>query len=207
MTTCTPLYGLEYAIGTDPPCNIGTTLCDFADSVETQLDALDAIVDRTIDTVPMAIVTLSVTATLSSLGGTFQLPWDTVNVDTASMVDLTGNSYAITLPRYGRYWVSWYFQINGLAVSSSETAYLSSVNAISPPSSSNITGPNSGFYSDGSSVQYMSAAAEIRFGPSPSTITNVSGTPGSTGIALSVNVSNGATIPSATLSAIWIGDL
>lgn len=209
MSTCTPIYGLPYPTGSDRPCDAPTTMCSFASAVETQLDTLDAIVDRTIDSVPMGIVTLTITANISSLGGNTQLSWDTVNVDTANMVDLTNNPYAITLPRYGRYWVSYWYQVSGLAAAVSCQNYLVPVNASAPPPFSSLIGPTSTFYSDGASFMYMSAAGEIRFGSTQTSpvLANIAGTPGVTGISLNVATSGGGTIPSATMSAVWIGDL
>lgn len=209
MTTCTPVYALPYQTGSDRPCDSSVVWCNFANTVETQLDAFDAIVDRTVDTAPLAVATLSVTANLPSLGGTTQLAWDTVNADTASMIDLTANPYAITLPRYGRYWVSFWYQVSGLAAAVGIQSFLVPVNATAPPAFSSITGPFTSFYSDGASFMYMSAAAEIRFGSTQASpvFANITGTPGTTGIALAVSTSSGATIPTATLSAVWIGDL
>jgi hypothetical protein len=117
MTTCTPIYGLTYAIGADAPCDIGDTLCQFADDVEVQLDALDAIVDRVIDSVPMAKVRMTVPLSVVIPIGTnysTSIPFDTIDVDTADMVDLVANPYLMTLPRPGVYLTTFTLRLSSL---------------------------------------------------------------------------------------------
>lgn len=111
MTTCTPVYLLPYQTGSDRPCDAPAVWCEFASDVEAQLDRLDAIVNRTVDSIPMAQVRTSTTVagTANPGGGTpFIIPFDTVDWDTANMVDLSTNPYTITLPFPGLYYA--YFQ-------------------------------------------------------------------------------------------------
>lgn len=116
MPTCTPIYGLPYPVGSDRPCDQSETWCDFAAGVDARLDILDDVVDRTVDTIPMAQVRLTTAHTQPSNpgGGTPSfVPFDTVDVDTANMVDLASDPYIITLPRFGAYFV--YFTVEGVS--------------------------------------------------------------------------------------------
>lgn len=106
--TCTPIYELPYPTGASRPCDIGSTSCDFAQAVETQLDALDAVVKRTQTTVPMAWVrtttafTLTQNATQNTVLGA---PFDTVVVDTDDMANLLDFGSGLTTTRGGLYLV------------------------------------------------------------------------------------------------------
>jgi len=96
----TPIYGLPYMVGTDPPCfgpgagcdNLESLFCQFAELVEVQLDENDDIIGRTATAIPMAQVSLTPVApdnnlfTLEGVGNF--LPFDTVEFDTDDMADL-----------------------------------------------------------------------------------------------------------------------
>jgi hypothetical protein len=118
MPTCTPIYGLTYPICSDPPCNVGDTFCEFVNGVEEQFDRLDGIVDRTVDTVPMAKVRLTTPYTFGPTTSNFTtaLPFDTVDVDTADLVNLTNDATRITLPRFGVYGVGWQIVVSSVAL-------------------------------------------------------------------------------------------
>jgi len=90
MATCTPIYGLAVVECSDRPCDIDGTMCQFAQDVEVELDRLDAIVARTVTTIPQAVVasTESVTYTVVS-SGIFATTFDTVLADTDDMFDAT----------------------------------------------------------------------------------------------------------------------
>lgn len=105
MTTCTPVYGLTYQSCADRPCDAPAAWCQFAANVETQLDALDTIVDRTVDTIPMFQVSISAPITFPTSDRT--VFWDTVNVDTDDMVDLASDNASIKITRMGR-WFFWF---------------------------------------------------------------------------------------------------
>lgn len=193
MTTCTPIYGLTYAICSDRPCDIGDTFCQFANEVEAELDRLDAIIDRTVDSIPMAKVRLTEPFSWDNgIGGNanIPIPFDTVDVDTADMVDLTANSTRITLPRFGRYSVS--FQI-----------VISSVIPAGDIIGATMLDAFDQYLSDASAPAYLNSAANIRY-------TN-SGSPDTTTGLLSLVVGNASagimTFSSATATVYWMGDL
>lgn len=195
MATCTPLYGLPYAEGSDRPCDIGETLCAYADAVETQLDSLDAVVDRVADTVPMVQVKLTSPLSTTSNGNTnITVPFDTVNFDTANMTALADNPYRITLPRLGRYLVSFQLQMTSAPLNDILTASISSTTV-----NSNVFDL---YISDSSTPIYMNGAGEMRY------TTDATADTLSPFLTFNVAVLIGTyVIESATVCITWIGDL
>lgn len=114
MPAETPIYGLPYQVGTDPPCfgpgtgcdNLETLWCDFAAIVEQQLDDMDAVAGRTGTAIPMARVlfspdnTAGLSPTISEAFPAGFLAFDTVQFDTDNMATLP---FGITPRRNGRY--------------------------------------------------------------------------------------------------------
>lgn len=111
MTTCTPIYGFTYALCSDRPCDINDAFCAQTGEVETQLDRLDAIVDRTVDTIPQFQVSLSAPFTLPP--GTSNVGFDTVGVDTDNMVNLTADPFSFAINHPGRWFLYFKAQANG----------------------------------------------------------------------------------------------
>lgn len=195
MPTCTLFYRFTYAIGTDPPCDIDETLCTFADEVEVELDRLDAIVDRVGDSVPMAQIRLTVpTAYPSNPTGAAPatIAFDTVDIDTANMVNLVDDPYTIRLPRAGRYLV-----------------YCNAVgNTIGVGNVITLTGAGIAFdqwLDDASTPLYLNAGAELRYIP-----LGTAGVRDTSNPALTASISVpavGPTLTSVTFGAYWIGDL
>lgn len=196
MATCTPILGLPYAEGSDAPCDINDTLCEFAEAVESALDALDSMVDRTIDTVPMVQVKLTAPLTTVSAGGStvITVPFDTISFDTANMVSLAMNPYRITLPRQGRYLASWQLQMSSVPLNDTVTARLlgSSVSGLTQDQ----------YISDSSTPVYLNAASELRYASSGVVDTT------SQFLTFNVLVNIGTfVIESATVCLTWIADL
>lgn len=201
MTTCTPLYRLEYAVGSDRPCDIGDTLCDFAATVESNLDRLDDIIDRAVDTIPMAVVRLTTPLlyTPGVDGGTnLAIPFDTVDVDTADMVDLAANPYVITVPFYGRYAAS--FQITCSGIPNTNTVFYGIYNTFS----SNI-GPVDNYISDGSNPSPGNGSLAFRYAPVfPYDLTD----PPQVVLQATFNFTGTTvTVLDAKMSVFWLGDL
>lgn len=196
MPTCTPLYNLVYPIGSDRPCDIDETLCDFATGVETELSRLDDVVDRVADTIPMAQVRMTVTTAYATNpgGGTpAVVAFDTVDFDTADMVNLTANPYRITLPRAGRYIV--YAQYFGTSVGTgnfiSFTAGRVAVDS---------------YIDDASTPIYLNASAELRYAPASVSVAGIDTNVAEIQFLLSSAV-NPPTATSITFGVYWIGDL
>jgi hypothetical protein len=105
MTTCTPIYGIPIIEGSDRPCDAGTTICDIATVVETELDRFDELQSRTGTTVPLLKLasTIGQTFTTSSTDTSIPVVFDTVMVDTDNMFnsgfpsDITFNTPGIWL--------------------------------------------------------------------------------------------------------------
>lgn len=118
MPASTPIYGLPYQVGSDPPCfgpgtgcdNLESIWCDFAALVEAQLDAVDDVVARTATSIPMAGVSLTFPAGQpdpSALPPAGQIiPFDTVMFDTDNMVVQDTDGFFITPRRNGVYLVA-----------------------------------------------------------------------------------------------------
>ena len=188
MPTCTPLQMYPYPIGSDAPCNIDETLCAFAAAVEVDLDALDATVDRVVTTIPQAQVRLTIPALLAQDpggGAPALVPFDTVDVDTGNMVDLTANPYIITLPALGRYHV--YAQYQGLTIGTGNTIRAAAA-----------TVAQEQYIDDASSPIFLNMGAEVRYN------TDI------TSAQISFTVSAAAvapTVTAVTFGVYWLGDL
>lgn len=101
--TCTPIYGLPYATGSSPPCNIGDTMCDFATAVETQLDLLDAAAAR-FQEPPFAYATNTTAQTYdNNLPSAFVLTFNTTLADTDNMIDTAFDPASIYIRTAGVY--------------------------------------------------------------------------------------------------------
>lgn len=105
MTATTATWAIPYATGTDPLCNGATITESMAERVDAVLEAfaLDLVF---LGNIPAAAVQVSNTSNISvpTVGGlTAGVPWDTVNYDTASMVNLPVDPTVITYQRTGYY--------------------------------------------------------------------------------------------------------
>jgi len=192
MTTCTPIYGLEYQTGSDRPCDAPEVWCNFAQSVEDQLDIIDTSMSTSIVTVPQFAVSVAGGFTLSPAD---LVPFDTVLADTANIVDLSSNKYTFRLPMAGRWFLYYQASIsyasflvaftlrigNFPALSTSESFYTSEVDY----STTNTANPI--FAGTGQMVYYPDDA---------------------TSIGLNVGTTDPANVNfSAILGGFWMGDL
>lgn len=195
MATCTPIFGLPYAEGSDRPCDINETLCEFAEAVEVVLDRYDAVVDRVVDTVPMVQVKLTAPLTVVSAGTTtFTIPFDTISFDTANMVNLAASPYAITFPRQGRYLASWQLQMTSVPLNDIVSVQLQGSSA------SGLVLDQ--YVSDSSTPVYMNAGAEIRY------VVGAAADTTSANITFTATVNIGTfVVESATVCLTWIADL
>lgn len=206
MPTCTPVYGLPYITGSDRPCDQSETWCDFAAAVDAELSRFDDIVDRTIDTVPQAQVRLTVARSQPNNpgGGTPSfVPFDTVDVDTADMVNLTSDPFTILLPRFGIYFV--YYTVQG------DTTGVGNQWRINARTGTGGSAPSAAasqlYLDDGSTPVIMSSSGFYRY---------QSAVPGSTGaytttdprLVLQVDTPAAAVpLTAVTFGAYWMRDL
>lgn len=109
MVACTTEYDLPYQEGADAPCDLVPIWCQFADIIETQLVALDNIVNRTAVGVPFAKVTKTSTTTypVPAQPGIdqFAIAFDSVVMDNDNMVNLPADPLHVYVQRPGIYQV------------------------------------------------------------------------------------------------------
>lgn len=204
MPTCTPFYGLPYIIGSDRPCDQSPVWCDFAAAVDAELSRFDEIVDRTIDTIPMAQVRLTLPRTQATNPGgsaTILVPFDTVDVDTANMVDLAASPFTITLPRFGVYMV--YFTVEGTTAGSNIQWRVSAQHPTD--SVANVASQN--YLDDTSTPIVISSAGMYRYlDPVPAGTSDY--TTADAQLVLSADsASAGLPLTAVTFGAYWLRDL
>jgi hypothetical protein len=189
MPTCTPIYGLSYPICSDPPCDVAGTFCEFTNQVETQLDRLDGVVDRTSDTIPQFQVSISAPYTLT--GTSIVIAFDTVLVDTDNMVDLTTDPFSFPINTPGRWFLYFNASANGnITIQENWTIGISNTPITGAP---NIPAQNyedngtiNPSFLDGSGIQrYPSAGQRVRMFANPAT----------------------RIVLTATFGGYWIGDI
>jgi hypothetical protein len=187
MATCTPIYMLPYIECSDRPCDQSDTWCAFAEAVEIQLDRLDAIVDRVVDTIPQFEVSVG---EYTFIGTNRNVAFDAVGVDTDDMVDLTTDPFSFPINTLGR----WFFYFRVATNGNTAVQGNIPVSVVNTPSLGVITivqdyqddGTNYPVPIDGSGFyRYPSAGARI---------------------SLSVNTA-ALSIVSATFGGYWMGDL
>lgn len=204
MPTCTPIYGLAYIACSDRPCDQSTTWCDFTATLESNLDRIDAIVDRTVDTVPQAQVRLTIPRTQGTNpgGGTPQLvPFDTVDVDTDNMVNLAADPFTILLPMQGIYFVYFNVEATTTGAGNALTARAASANGSGAPGVANQ------FYLDDGSPVFMSSAGEFRY-QSPVPAGTTAYTTSDPRLVLQVHAAAvGIPLTAVTFGAYWLRDL
>lgn len=190
MTTCTP-SGLPIISGSDRPCDIGNTLCSFANAAELRLDAVDSLVDRTATTVPMVKVASTIPVVLTNASANFDVSFDTVEVDTDNMFNGNVDAESIVFPHAGFY----LFQSNIWATSTGAGA---NVTALNP----NITLPTFNF---GIGNQFVTGLGLF--------VSGIGMYPVSTSdtaflrIGVLVQSTDTITITRMEMMAIWLGDL
>ena len=209
MTTCTPL-GLVYPEGSDRPCDVAPTTCEFSEGVEGYLDQLDDLVNRTATTVPM--VWLQTLEPVTVTQGAVALPtitpiFDTVVVDTANMADLTSNPSEITITRTGIYMFGFYTRGKITLVAGTSQNVLTQVNPTGPisfPPGGGGTGFNSylpNFRSVTFNNGYLVAQTNWVF------ITLTAGETYSITISPSGTDTDSFTMTECDLYCIWMGDM
>jgi hypothetical protein len=102
MPSATATWAIPYPLGTDPFCDGDQFTQDIAERVDTLLDTFDSELVR-IQQPPMAKVSVSTAVTLGVSPPSLETIYDTVQYDTANMVNLAVDDNAITLPQNGYY--------------------------------------------------------------------------------------------------------
>ena len=119
--TCTPIYGLPYATGASKPCNIGDTMCDFAEAVEAQLDVLDAVVSE-VTNIPFAYMISSIQQDYNNNQPSAFIPiFDTTLADTDNMIDLSFDSTSLYIKTPGVY--AFFFDMDVVVASTGTSLF------------------------------------------------------------------------------------
>lgn len=100
MPNTTPNFALPYPAATDEPCDFAEQWCDFTAAIDDVFATFQAGIDRTIPTIPIAMLQQTVTRSILNFS---PLLFDTVVIDTAGMTDLDSDLSRITIPRNGVY--------------------------------------------------------------------------------------------------------
>lgn len=100
MPVLTPNYSLPVPGPLDEPCDFPEQWCGFTDAVQTVLDGFEAVANRTNPWVPLAKMELRNTVTLPANSA---IPFDTLTLNNASMVDFDTNRTSIIIKRPGRF--------------------------------------------------------------------------------------------------------
>lgn len=123
MVACTSL-GLPYQEGSDAPCDFPEVWCNFTDILETQLQDIGSIINRTAVAVPFAKVIRDsfqvMTPNQDTLLINEAISWEGVKVDNDNMVDLSADPLHIYVRRPGIYMVDVFCRatpyVNGIAL-------------------------------------------------------------------------------------------
>lgn len=100
MTVLTPNFSLPVPGPLDAPCDFPQQWCDFTDGVQTVLDGFETIANRTNPVVPLAKMQLLNTVNLLE---TSTVPFDTLTLNNAGMVDFDTSNTTIVIKRPGRF--------------------------------------------------------------------------------------------------------
>lgn len=121
MPNFTPNFNLPYPSASDEPCDFAEQWCDFTAAIDGVFDVFQAGIDRTVPTVPTALMQQTVTRTIENLQ---PVPFDTVSADTAHMTDIDADPFSITITRFGAYSVSGGIELGSDGGVNSDTAML-----------------------------------------------------------------------------------
>lgn len=100
MPVLTPNFSLPVPGPLDAPCDFPAQWCDFTNSVQTVLDGFETIADRTNPVVPLAKMQLLNTVNLVE---TSTVPFDTLTLNNAGMVDFDTSNTTMVIKRPGRF--------------------------------------------------------------------------------------------------------
>lgn len=188
MTLLTPNFMLPYPDALNRPCDFDKDWCAFTDAVQVVLDGFQAIADRTYPVVPVA--RMSVTANVI-VGPAQEIPFDTVDVDTAGWIDFDADRSGVYTDRVGR------FEIHGNAQISSTVANAFTYLSIKQDADLSL----SGFGVDST----LDLAQGVPTGPNVARLVAVTG-PTRWALVATVNPNMNLTIERAEFTVSWHAD-
>lgn len=100
MTVLTPNFSLPVPGPLDDPCDFAQQWCDFTDATQGVLDRFEAVANRTNPNIPIAKMELRNTVHLTTDS---HIPFDTLTLNNAGMVDFDASNTTINIKRPGRF--------------------------------------------------------------------------------------------------------
>lgn len=100
MTLLTANFALPYPDALDEPCDFAEDWCAFTDAVNGVATRYENTVNRTVPTIPMAVLVLDQPVVIIDDG---VIPFDSVIVNTAGWVDFDSSTSDIVTDRAGRF--------------------------------------------------------------------------------------------------------
>lgn len=119
MTDKTATQNLTRTTASDDPRKMATYLKQLATDADLRMTAQFYDLDRSV-TPPFCVArctipyTLDATQVPAGASYTGSVQFDTVEIDTAGMIDLSANPFSIKLPELGYYWVGGYALTSGM---------------------------------------------------------------------------------------------
>jgi hypothetical protein len=101
MAVLTPNFSLPVPGPLDEPCDFAQQWCDFTDATQTVLDTFEAVANRTNPNVPLA--KLELRGGVRDMPEDSLIPFDTLVLNNAGMVDFDASTSTITITRPGRF--------------------------------------------------------------------------------------------------------
>jgi len=100
MPVLTPNFALPVPGPLDEPCDFPEQWCGFTDAVQAVLDTFETVANRTNPWVPLAQMRLTTSVVLVPQSN---VPFDTLVLNNAGMIDFDTNRTTITINRPGRF--------------------------------------------------------------------------------------------------------
>jgi hypothetical protein len=192
MPILTPNFLLPVPGPLDEPCDFAEQWCDFTDSVQVVLDRFEAVADRTNPVVPLAKMEVTTPVTIAE---TSTIPYDTLTLNNAGMVNFDTSNTTIVVNRPGRF----FFTLNVMFVGSTTNNVYFQVQ-YQPTGAGTINrtyGIDEGFGATNAANVGMSSSAVIYVTTPPANIR--------TTIQL-IGVDENIRIDTAAFSAFWFAD-
>lgn len=155
MTDKTATQNLTRTQGSDDPRQVAAYLQQLAIDIDLRMASQFFDLNRSINP-PFCCARMTIAqqidSTVTPPGGSYvgQVPFDTAEIDTAGMIDLSADPYTIVLPEPGYYWLGGYALANGFGAAAADfyaTVHANSFNFNDPrhDASSGLIGssPNS----------------------------------------------------------------
>lgn len=108
MVSLTPSFSLPYPSASDEPCDFAEQWCDFTEAIDDVFTTFETGINRTTPIVPAAKFLRTTPISVLNLA---PIPFDTAEVDTAGMIDISTDPFHITYTRAGRYTLCAYLDL------------------------------------------------------------------------------------------------